>query len=569
MRSVAIILVGLCFFAVAGVALERSDRFDPIRQSLRVESIPTAMLRYGPTGRILKRLGTVRAIPNDHHRFTETPGPVDLAASVFQKKRRVGPYLFRVHRGGLNALPSSTAVKPEFFKPGWPLLSIWVDPPDLFDAERGIVTNPEGRGRAWERLCYVSYYDEGGDLRFASGAGLRLHGRISRSFVKSGQTYPWRNFRLYFRRNYGIEEFGPGLLFGPESQPIKTLVLRRDRYWPFVDAMTLELARHIGCLAPEIKQVDLYIDGISQGLYGLMEHLSVRQWRSHMGHADFLFYRYKSRNSGRTAKAFRALRRWAEDKQVAMTMEEAARHIDVDNYTRHLFSFMFCGDSDWRQGIAVRDETRPDPRWYWINWDMDHSFKDFVPRGREREIWEQEAVDLVLNKQGDLRATLLRRLRKESPEYRRYFVRLGMDLLNHRLSPAYLEGLVARHERLAVSYGFDDLSPFDSLRQFMKHRPAFVRKQMDEYFEAGPAHRCEVRGPDDIDYLIDGYPERAGYTGWYFSGRTIRVELADPQLRRALSHWQVNGRRVDGQPLELPVETETILEPVMRGPSDP
>ena len=103
-------------------------------------------------------------------------------------------------------MPSSTVVPPEDVTRGLPLLSIHVDEAELHDPDTGIIANAGGRGRAWERRATVSYYQEG-RLRFAGGAGIRIHGGLTRLVASR------KSFRLYFRREYGADRLWAGVLF--------------------------------------------------------------------------------------------------------------------------------------------------------------------------------------------------------------------------------------------------------------------------------------------------------------------------------------------------------------------
>lgn len=558
-------IVGLLVVLCGGVLLlGRAAPFVRAREIFQSNTIPTDMLNYGPMGKILKQIGVVRSVPNDGDRFpASSEATVEIGANIFQKKRHVGRFLLEANPAGPAGFPSTMMVPAEAVARGYPILSVVADPADLYSPQRGIVVNATGRGRAWERLAYMTYFEDGA-VRFATGAGLRLHGRFSRRPDKN-RNNPLRNFRLYFRGKYGAKWFLPGLLFGPEADPIKTLVLKRDRYWLFVDAFTLDIARRLGCPAPEVKHAIFYLNGEAQGVYGLMEHVSRRQWRSHIGHNHFLYYRYKSHNRSRTIKAYDALVAWAKSRRVKMSLAEASRHIDLDNYTRHIFSFMFCGDSDWRQGVAVLDYARPYPRWFWINWDMDHSFKDFKRTSKSGKIWEQQAVDLVLRKRGDLRATLLRRLQNDSPEYRAYFIRRVDQFLNHHITPEWLNARLDYYRDLAGVFGRDNTDSDRRLREFCMKRPDFIRRQMNALFDAGLSHACTVKGPPGMTFEIDGYAERSGYRGHYFQTHPITVRVTGPG-RADFAYWRVNGERVDEPELVWTLRADTLIEAIVRRP---
>ena len=95
--------------------------------------------------------------------------------------------------------PSSSALALSDLDPTSASLSIVVDDASLNDPVTGLLQNPEGRGRAWERPAYVSYADAGRRLVWATRAGLRRHGGASRT----SQRKP--SWRLNFRSAYGSD----------------------------------------------------------------------------------------------------------------------------------------------------------------------------------------------------------------------------------------------------------------------------------------------------------------------------------------------------------------------------
>ena len=73
---------------------------------------------------------------------------------------------------------------------------------------------------------------------------------------------------------------------------------------------------------------------------------------------------------------------------------------------------------------------------------------------------------------------------------------------------------------------------------------------------------CQVKGPDGIQYQIDGYPAKPGYRGSYFKGMPIKINIASDH-QAAFSHWLVNGEKVSGKDLVYQVKSETVIEPVL------
>ena len=212
----------------------------------------------------------------------------------------------------------------------------------------------------------LSYYEDG-VLRHASGAGLRIHGGSSR-FGKGLQSY-----RVFFRREYGVEEFAPGVIFGSESHPLRRIVVHNDvrlhtrRYWHLTNPLAYDIARKIGCLTVDTKPVRFYLNGESQGLYVLSEHLGPNYFRTHFGHEDF----FPTIPEGN--------RLWTRVSRLRhMTMATVGELIDLENLTRWFLSILMCDTHDAFQAPnQFRDERRPGAKWFWINWDMDASFMEW------------------------------------------------------------------------------------------------------------------------------------------------------------------------------------------------
>ena len=103
-----------------------------------------------------------------------------------------------------------------------PALSLVTDPSHLWDEATGIYTNPQERGRRWERPVTAEWLSSEGGLGFSVGAGLRIHGGWGRTTAK-------QSFRLYFRGEYGPRELAYPLFRDEKGQTYDRLVLRAGR----------------------------------------------------------------------------------------------------------------------------------------------------------------------------------------------------------------------------------------------------------------------------------------------------------------------------------------------------
>jgi hypothetical protein len=261
---------------------------------------------------------------------------------------------------------------------GWPLMSINIALDELYDPITGILANPEGRGRTWERRGAMAYYDAG-ELRFASDVGVRVHGGGSR------RNSPVQSFRLYFRGEYGAEEFGPLVIFDETADPIRRLVAHNDlrvgrmrqarrsrgrrdpAYWHFTNPLAYDISARIGALAPQTKPSRFFLNGEFLGVYVLTEYVTDPPFfESHFGHTQI----------SADPEAMDDLRRWIRELGRPLTMSSVGERIDVENMTNWFLSVLFCGTGDPFQGPGqFHDATRASGNWFWINWDMDYSFR--------------------------------------------------------------------------------------------------------------------------------------------------------------------------------------------------
>ena len=471
--------------------------------------------------------------------------------------------LLAEHMGELNDLrlaiqrtpasfPSSQTVPREAIRSGQSVLSVYTEADSLWNPTRGLLTNPLKRGREWERPATVSYFD-GGRLVFAAGAGLRVHGGKSR--VGS----PVQSFRLYFRRSYGAEEFRAGVLFDGQGDPLTHLVahndLRQDgdgRWWHFVNPLAYDIAARVGAIVPSTKPVLFILNGEPQGVYVLTEHVRRPFLEPHFGH----------RNFERATRRTRArLSDWVRDTP-SLSWAAAEEHFDIKSLTNWFVSILFCATTDPFQGLIFRDMTDQDSRWFWVNWDMDHSFMDLYRRAREP--WRLDTFRATLRRRA-LEARLLSRLIEEDRDYRDYLVRTILDALNHLLTPEFLGERYRHYRSLAERYNIQELEYFDVLERFLELRHAEVARRMPRYLGGERLVRVNVRGPNDARFIVDGYDHGAEYEGWYTPGMEVQVRLAT--ARNDFAGWTLNGGFVQAPEVwhRVASNTEIILETTSGG----
>ena len=456
-----------------------------------------------------------------------------------------------------DTFPSTTAMPALDVIKGLPTMSVYLDPHHLYDRTAGILANRTQTGRDWERPATMSYFD-GGRLVFATGAGIRVHGGGSR--LGNGKS----SFRLYFRREYGAAEFPAGALFAGRRTPLRQLVLDRDadanRGLHLVNALAYDVARRIGCITVRTKPVRFMLNGEFQGVYVLTERINDRFLESRFGHGAFLH----------DAASFEQLPRWLAGRR-SVRMRELEEVVDVDNLTRWYLSVLLLGTADAYQGPGqFRDAQDPEARWFFVNWDMDGSFA----RVDGADAVESDPFRLLLRGDGEpsrrrrfseVRPYLLQTLLAEDERYREYFKRVFAEVMNHKVTPAFLMERFSHYKWIALVYGVEHRGYLDELEVFLRRRPALLRRFAEEHLNTEPSNLARVRSPAGLEVLVDGHRVHSGFEGHYFPGVEVEVAVASSDRSR-FSHWLVNGERSPetSSTLRLVPEIDVTIEAVGR-----
>gem|GEM_PF-633608 len=550
-RRYAIPLLAVGALLAAGTLLERSPEFETLKQTLRSKTAHRSAFPGDRALRSLGRLGVVHAEPRSNvshvQRMAAPRGGRDTTSDFWT-----------VGAPSPEHMPSTTLVPTEARESPIPLMSVYMEDRDLKD----LWWNRLERGRPWERGAFVSYFEQG-QLRFGSGAGIRLHGgesRFARQLV---------SFRLYFRETYGAGRFPPGILFDSAADPIRSLVLHGDKRSyqreggrRLTNPLAYDFARRLGALAPRTQPISFWLNGKPHGLYVLTERLDSNYLQSHYGHQRFTMVRTKfdprtERGTRDDPIAYLDLAQFAESAH-ERSLEEIGGRVDLDNLSRWFISLLICGTTDPFQGSAVLDETRPEARWFWINWDMDHSFASPVRPGDYRT-WEVDLFhQIVFGESLDPRSVLLNKLIEHHPTYRSNLLNLYAEAVNHRLTREYIAGRLQYYEGVARAYGLRDA---DSIRRagfYLARRAPILRKRMGLFLRGGAHHRVRVVIPAGRKVEIDGYPKTADYSGWYFDTVPVKLRVA-PEDHGEFAYWQVADKTVSEPEVELTIDKDTRI----------
>ncbi len=381
-----------------------------------------------------------------------------------------------------------------------PLISLIVEPDDLWNLEGGIYANPLERGSLWERPVDVTFVDQDRHAGFHVPAGIRIHGHYSRVFDKKG-------LRLYFRREYGLGRLDYPLFADSPVSSFNRLVLHnggQDCYfspqmnWTLMrnqlaDRLALELGGH----APRNRAALLFINGEPWGIYQVRERIDGDFLADHYGiqSADLLDapeYIGEQDILMGDREHWDHLMQFIEEHDMADLAHYAyvQSQVDIPEFIDYNILQIYAANTDWPR-LNVR-QFRPHVqggRWHWTFWDSDHGFGATLWSNANSNLIGQVLDDNPPETGG--RDVLLLRKLLENPVFLEQFLSRVAHLLNTTLSPP---AVVAHIDALAAELAPDIVYEMtrwpgsnwepnvQDLRDFAQRRPDFVRQHAVERF---------------------------------------------------------------------------------------
>ena len=516
----------------------------PAREALQARTADASAFGSGDTDNILRRLGLLHSQPS------LPAAAVGADGSTTPRERLSLDVLPR------EEIPALLGIDRRWLDRRLPVLALLMGEADL----RDLIKRPRARGRETEKRGFVAFIDDG-EVQFASGVGVRLHGGETRVYQLL------RDFRLHFRDIYGADRFEPRIFPGAAGRLVRQLVIdnnndgldARGRRWHFVDPLSYDIARAIGAPAPATLPTVFFLNGRHLGVYILTEYIDLDHIRARYGHDRFVLVRTKrnKRERGSMVKAgdparYHEFLAWLSD-PAPMTWERAAGRVDLENLSHWFLTVLFCATGDIFNGPMLLDETDPSARWFWIPWDLEIGFgQPYFPR---QQGWQRDIIRFAFHPRHrrNPRSVLLRRLFDESPDFRTYFADLFSEVMNHRLTPEFLDGRLGHYREIAARAELPDTDFFDEIEEFLGHRKAALRDQLRQHLSTGESYRVEVEAPASAHLVIDGHAKGSRFAGWYFDQQTIEISL-DTNDRGARVEWTINNELLPGSHSVLRLE---------------
>lgn len=342
---------------------------------------------------------------------------------------------------------------PDVLGGGVAVISLVVDPPDLWSDDRGIYAyGPEYEAsypyfganfwELWERDLHVTLWEPDGAVAFEQDAGLQIAGGYSRAFDQ-------RNFELLARTAYSDPTFAAPVFPDEEIGAYERLYLRNGGDWcstQLVDATVQALFRDASGRRLEAVDAQAYrpamvwLNGDFWGVYELKERLDETWIAAHRGADPDALDRVKlgwthdanwELEQG-TWDAFEAMNAYVADHDLAedAAYETFAAQVDVTNLAAATVAQGWIGNSDWwGNNLRLWRPHEDGGRFRWMVYDFGHG-------------WPDPAYDhLATSVSGDWTGLPLGSA-LANPEFHDLFVNVHADLLNTTLAGPAAEATV-------------------------------------------------------------------------------------------------------------------------------
>src|SRR5699024_5549128 len=353
----------------------------------------------------------------------------------------------------------------ELFSSELPVVSLTVDPHDLFDEHEGIYVpgiwyeedsewsgNYAQKGREYEKPATVDFFHNNGDLDFHQNIGIRINGRASRIL-------PQKSLRLYSRSDYGQSRFYTNVFDDLPYNEFNLLLLRnagQDYDAAFMrDGLMHELVKDRDVDVQAFQHSIVLINGEYWGIHNIREKHT----------PDYFNVKYNIRNrdltvmkgfneddkvdfdiksgSNKDKADYNDLLTYVEKNDMTNdeNIEYVETQVDLDNFFNYVAYQVYFANADsfrnnlliWRNNNGYEPDAPKghDGRWRWAFFDLDWGMGRQMPDNIDIDPSTFNMMEFVTQDKEEM--TLFREIIKNEKLQQR-FIEIMLSLLKHEFS---------------------------------------------------------------------------------------------------------------------------------------
>jgi len=390
--------------------------------------------------------------------------------------------------------------------PSLPVVSIAVDPKDMFDQTIGLYATGPNASSAhpyfganyWEDTelpVQIDFFENGARHAWSYPAGLKIFGGTSRA-------NPKKSVAIGFKGKYGLKKLNyPLFPEYPNLTKFNWFILRNNgnNYGQdyIRDMLMTSLTQGLGIDYQKGRAVIVYYNGKYFGIHNLRERGNKDYFETNYGLSENSIDLVKGSNEIRSGSDvdYQDILRWIGSIATLNDghLKQLEKHIDLDNYTNYFQSEIYFINKDWPVNNLRRWRSNLTlSRWKWFLYDTDCGFAlcNYSP--------EIKMLDFATEANGPdypnpPHSTLLLRKLLENQNYRNFFINRFSLLLATYYAPARVEARIDALMRPIESeipldqqrWGLN-ASTMDAelvkIRNFGRNRPAQMQKEIEEFF---------------------------------------------------------------------------------------
>ncbi len=466
---------------------------------------------------------------------------------------------------------------PSLLDGGVRVISLAVDPPDLWDDERGIYaygTDYEywypyfgaNFWELWERDLHVEIFGADGSAWIAQDAGIQIAGGYSRAFDQ-------RNFELLARSGYGPDTFAYPLFDDEQIGAYERIYLRNGGDWcstQLVDAAVQGVfrdadgARYPYVDAQAYEPALVFLNGDFWGVYEMKERLDEGYVAAHHGEDPDALDRVKlgwthdanwELEQGSWA-AFEAMETLVASQDLAESdaYAEFAAMVNEKNFASALVAQGWIANTDfWHNNLRLWRPTRDGGEWHWMVYDFGHGWTDYN--------YDHLSYTTSGTWTGLPVAAALR-----SDAFRATFVNTHADYLNTTLDGTWarsvVEGLAdevrpvmpMQRERWCGGANMSAWeSAVDYAALYAERRGGVVRDDLERVFALDPVS-LSIAADGDGAFALTTVTVESGFSGTYYRGVPLTVTPVPAE------GWRFAGwDGLDGEALTISMDDDVAL----------
>jgi len=413
--------------------------------------------------------------------------------------------------------------------PNLPIVSIAVNPTDMFDSTIGIyATGPNASSNYpyfganyWkesELPVQIDFFESGARYAWSYPAGIKIFGNYTRANGK-------KSVAIGFKEKYGQKNLRYSLFPEyPNLTKFKWFVLRNNGgnfgkdY--IRDMLMTSLTKGLGIDYQKGRAVIVYYNGEYFGIHNLRERSNSDYFETNYDIDENFIDLVKGNNeASRGSDAdYQDILRWVGSVELNdENLEQLKTRIDLDNYTNYLQSEIYFLNKDWPGNNLKRWRSNsPVSKWKWFLYDTDFGF------GGYDQIPNVKMLDFITEQNGPEypnppSSTLILRKLLRNENYKNAFINRFSLLLATYFESARVEARISalmapiadeipldqKRWNLNASYMNGELA---AIRNFGKNRPAQMQSEIEEFFGLGTSVNLTLTANGNGKILVHNLP---------------------------------------------------------------